>query len=93
MEDIVLEKILELNALFVQCCICMKMKVQITCDACNLPCCLLCVNTSMLIMKSTTSESHEVNTGIILKRCPDCHKNSLLCKNVQKTPKKECVIQ
>ena len=82
-QNILLEKILELNATFTQCCICTKMKATLTCDACDTPCCLLCVKTSLLMIRYEPElfRYHYSNTTI--KRCPTCFKERRTHKDIQ----------
>lgn len=74
-QNILLEKILELNATFTQCCICTKMKATLTC--------LLCVKTSLLMIRYEPElfRYHYLNTTI--KRCPTCFKERRTHKDIQ----------
>lgn len=68
--DYIYEKLQELHAMFVLCCVCKKMKANVICDNCNIPCCLLCIKNNQQCVHGGSSCRSMTN----IKLCPNCYK-------------------
>lgn len=74
---------------------CLKMKADIICEACDKPCCLLCINSQLLIVTSGRGiYNPPIASPCIIKRCETCSKKGT-CPKLQRidSNNNQCSIQ
>ena len=52
---------------------CTKMKATLICEACNKPCCPLCIKSKLVTIRSGGFNDGSIKSSFIIKRCIKCH--------------------